>query len=65
MSACQKQDCIELAILCEHSRVSTAGLSNGNNFYDNADLTENFTMRKDWDFEYLSNAKAGIYTVTE
>ena len=45
--------------------VVAEGLSNGNNFYDNADLTENFTMRKDWDFEYLSNAKAGIYTVTE
>ena len=45
--------------------VVTSALTNGNDPYDNADLTSNFTMRKDWDFEYLSNAKAGIYTVTE
>ena len=45
--------------------VVAEGLSNGNDFYDNADLTENFTMNKEWDFEYISNAHAGIYTVTE
>ena len=44
--------------------VVTNALTNSNNFYDNSDLTQNFTMRKDWDFVYASSAKAGIYTVS-
>lgn len=44
--------------------VSTA-LSNGNQFFDNADITENFTYRKLYDFVYASNAKAGVYNITD
>lgn len=43
--------------------MSTA-LSNSNQFYDNADLTQNFTMRKDWDFAFVGGAYAGMYTIT-
>ncbi len=45
--------------------VVTNALTNSNQFYDNADITSNFTMRKDWDFVYASSAKAGIYKITE
>jgi len=38
-------------------------LSNSNQFYENADLTQNFTMRKDWDFAFCSAAYGGIYTI--
>ena len=44
--------------------MSTA-MTNTNGYFDNADLTQNFTYRKEWAFEFLSNATAGIYTVTE
>lgn len=40
-------------------------LTNTNQFYDNADITQNFTMRKDFDFVFASAAKAGIYTISE
>lgn len=40
-------------------------LSNSNQFYDNADITQNFTYRKNYDAVYASAAKAGIYTVTD
>ena len=40
-------------------------LTNSNQFYDNADLTQNFTTRKNWEFVFASAAKAGIYTITE
>ena len=58
-----KQDCIEVAILCEHSRAVSNTLTNSNQFYDNADLTENFTYRKNYAFAYASAAKAAIYTI--
>lgn len=38
-------------------------LTNSNQFYDNADLTQNFTYRKNYGFAYASAAKAGIYTI--
>ena len=44
--------------------MSTA-LNNSNQFYDNADITQNFTMRKDWDFAFVGGAYAGMYTITE
>lgn len=44
--------------------MSTA-LNNSNQFYDNADLTQNFTMRKDWDFAFVGGAFAGKYTITQ
>lgn len=44
--------------------VMSTALSNSNQFYDNADLTQNFTMRKAWNFVFATNATAGIYTIT-
>jgi len=37
--------------------------SNGNDYYDNANLTSNTTLNKRWGFEYASNATAGIMTL--
>lgn len=45
--------------------VMSNALTNSNQFYDNADLTQNYTTRKNWEFVYASAAKAGIYTITE
>ena len=45
--------------------VATTTLTNGNQFYDNADLTENWTMRKDWSMEFISAGFAGKYTITQ
>lgn len=39
-------------------------LTNSNDFYDNADITQNYTYRKAWDFVYASAAQAGIYTIS-
>lgn len=41
--------------------VMTTQISNSNDYFDNADLTQNFTYRKDWGFEYASSAYAGYY----
>ena len=40
-------------------------LTNSNQFYENADITQNFTMRKDWNFEFVSAAFGGIYNITD
>lgn len=45
--------------------VMSSSMTNTNQHFDNADLTSNFTYRKEWDFVYASAAKAGIYTITE
>lgn len=45
--------------------VMTTQLSNSNQFYDNADLTSNFTMRGEYSFMYISSAYAGIYTINQ
>lgn len=45
--------------------VLTTSLQNSNEFYDNADLTQNFTHREEYAFMYASAAYAGIYTVTD
>lgn len=45
--------------------VMTTQLSNSNQFYDNADLTSNFTMRGEYSFMYISSAYAGIFTIDE
>lgn len=39
-------------------------LSNSNDYYDNANLTSNYTINKRYGFEYLSGAVAGSYTIT-
>lgn len=44
--------------------VSTA-LSNSNQFYENADITQNFSYRQNYSFKYASGAKAAIYTITD
>lgn len=43
--------------------VMSTTLSNSNEFYDNADLTQNFTLRACYGFLYASAAYAGIYTI--
>ena len=40
-------------------------LTNSNQFYDNADITQNFTIRKDWKFTFASAAYAGKYIINE
>lgn len=45
--------------------VVSNSMTNSNQFYDNADITQNFTYRKNYDFVYASAAKAGIYTITD
>ena len=39
-------------------------MSNTNDFFENADLTKNITLNRDWNFEYISGAKAGVYTIS-
>lgn len=43
--------------------VMTTSLSNQNEYYDNADLTSNYTTRIEYSFAYASAAYAGVYTV--
>ena len=38
-------------------------LTNGNQYYDNADITSNFTTRKSWDFAFISEGYAGKYII--
>lgn len=39
-------------------------MTNSNDFYDNADLTSNFTMRRYWKFGFISSGYAGLYKIT-
>lgn len=41
--------------------VLSTAMTNSNDYFDNADLTQNFTYRKDWNFAYASSATAGYY----
>ena len=45
--------------------VVSNSLTNSNQFYDNADLTSDYTTRKMWEFVYASAAKAGVYKITD
>lgn len=45
--------------------IMSLALNNSNEFYDNADLTQNFTYRKGWNFIFATAASAGIYEITE
>ena len=38
-------------------------LSNSNDFYANADLTQDYTFRLEYNFAYASSAFAGTYTI--
>lgn len=44
--------------------VLSNALTNTNQHFDNADLTQNFTYRKDWDFEFVGAAWGGTYKIT-
>lgn len=44
--------------------VATTTLTNGNQFYEAADLTQEWTMRRRWDFTFASAGFAGKYTIT-
>jgi hypothetical protein len=43
--------------------MSTA-MTNSNEFYDNADITQNFTYRKLYGFEFVGASFAGVYTIS-
>lgn len=43
--------------------VMTTTIENSNQFFQNADLTSNYTMRGEWSFMYASAAYAGVYTI--
>lgn len=44
--------------------VMSTTLTNSNQFYDNADLSQNFTMRKGYNFQFVGAAYAGQYTIS-
>ena len=45
--------------------VMSTTLTNSNEFYDNADISQNFTMRKGYNFQFVGAAWAGQYTISE
>lgn len=44
--------------------IEGATLTNSNDYYENADLTSNFTINKRYGFEFLSGAVSGEYNIT-
>lgn len=44
--------------------VEGAVLTNSNDYYENADLTSNYTINKRFGFEFLSGAVSGEYSIT-
>ena len=60
-----RQDCIELANLCEHSSVlEGATFTNITGHRQNADLSSDYTINKRGGFEFLSGAVSGSYKIT-
>lgn len=45
--------------------VMSTALTNSNQFYENADISQNFTMRKGYSFEFVGAAYAGVYTISD
>lgn len=45
--------------------VMSTALTNSNQFYENADLSQNFTMRKSYACEFIGGAFVGVYDITE
>ena len=43
--------------------VMSTALTNSNQFYENADLSQNFTMRKGYSFEFIGASFAGLYSI--
>lgn len=54
---------VGFALLLECIRVVSNQMTNTNQYFDNADLTQNYTMRKDWNFDFLSAAWGATYTL--
>lgn len=45
--------------------VMSTTLTNSNQFYDNADISQNFTVRKGYNFQFVGAAYVGKYEITE
>lgn len=45
--------------------VMSTALTNTNQYFDNADISQNFTMRKGYDFQFASGAWMAKYTISE
>lgn len=45
-----------------YGAVSNA-MTNSNQFYENADISQNYTMRKNWAFDFVGSAFAGQYVI--
>lgn len=45
--------------------VMSTSMTNSNQFYENADISQNFTMRKAYDFQFIGASYAGMYTITD
>lgn len=43
----------------------TTTLQNTSDYFDNADITKDFTYRRAWAFEFAGSAKAGVYVVQD
>lgn len=65
MFSAMPENWARLANSLEQYRVMSATMTNTNQHFDNADITSNFTYRKEWDFVYASAAKAGVYNITD
>lgn len=56
---------VSAAIAKPVAGVMSTTLTNSNQFYDNADISQNFTMRKGYDFEFIGAAYVGQYTISD
>lgn len=45
--------------------VMSTALSNTNDYFDNGDISQNFTMRKGYDFQFFAGSWAGKYEISE
>lgn len=45
--------------------VMSTAMTNSNQFYENADISQNFTMRKAYDFQFIGASYSGLYSITE
>lgn len=45
--------------------VMSTTLTNSNQFYENADISQNFTVRKGYNFQFVGSAYVGKYEITE
>lgn len=45
--------------------VASNTLTNSNDYYQNADITSNFTLRRDWDTVFMSAGFGGMFKITQ